>query len=672
MKKQLIILLITVFISRYNVYSQESVSVDKWKEYIEELAEESANENQLEALYTELSYLSEHPMDLNQVTAEELSRLSFLTDRQIEQLIAYRKKYGEMVSIYELKGVNGLDYQTIQLLLPFVYVGEKTVNKLPFTVKNLLKYGNNELQIRYDRCLQQKKGYGSYPDSVLTRYPNRKYLGEPFYTSLRYAYEFEDYLQAGLVAEKDAGEPFWTEKHKGYDYYSFHALIKEQGVLKTLVLGDYKVSFGQGLVISNDFSPSRSALVAQAERRNNGFRRHFSTNEQDYFRGTGLTLTWKDWDASFFYSYRKLDAAVENDTFPTIKTDGLHRLQRDWEKRHTVTMHTFGGNVRWAHPNYHLGITAVHYTFGGKTMYPQEQLYNRFAFRGEKNINMSVDYMWKNRWGKLYGETALSANKAIATLNALQLTPASYFSLLVLHRYYDRRYQAFFGNAFTQNSTVQNEHGIYLGCQWTPFGHWKLSWYADFYRFPWLKYQIDFPSTGKEYMFQLDYTPNQHFSSYLRYKGKEKDEGSRQHRFRCQTTYLLGDSWKLRTSADGIVSTNTEESNKGYMISQSAGWKPVQYPLQLDTYIAWFSTDNYATRISSYEKNILYAFYMPSFYGKGLRAAVSFRWDLKRWFTVSAKFAHTWYTNRDRIGTDTEEIEGHGKTDLNVLLRWKF
>lgn len=291
MKKQLIILLITVFISHYNVYSQESVSVDKWKEYIEELAEESANENQLETLYTELSYLSEHPMDLNQVTAEELSRLPFLTDRQIEQLIAYRKKYGEMVSIYELKGINGLDYQTIQLLLPFVYVGEKTVNKRPITVKNLLKYGNNELQIRYDRCLQQKKGYGSYPDSVLTRYPNRRYLGEPFYTSLRYAYEFEDYLQAGLVAEKDAGEPFWTGKHKGYDYYSFHALIKEQGVLKTLVLGDYKVSFGQGLVISNDFSPSRSALVAQAERRNNGFRRHFSTNEQDFFRGTGLTLT---------------------------------------------------------------------------------------------------------------------------------------------------------------------------------------------------------------------------------------------------------------------------------------------------------------------------------------------------------------------------------------------
>ena len=34
--------------------------------------------------------------------------------------------------------------------------------------------------------------------------------GEPFYHSLRYSYTFEDRLQAGFVAEKDAGEPFGT------------------------------------------------------------------------------------------------------------------------------------------------------------------------------------------------------------------------------------------------------------------------------------------------------------------------------------------------------------------------------------------------------------------------------------------------------------------------------
>ena len=661
-----------MFINSYLSYSQEIIHVDKWKEYIEDLSNESNNQEQLETLYAELSYLVEHPYDLNKVTSKELSKLPFLTDRQIEHLISYKEKYGNFISIYELKGIKDIDFQTIQLLLPFVYVGEKDVDKRPISVKNLLKYGNNELYIRYDQCFQQKDGYCSYPDSILNKYPNRKYLGEPFYTSVRYSYEYEDYLQAGFVAEKDAGESFLNKNHKGYDFYSFHLLIKDRKWLKTAVFGDYKVSFGQGLVISNDFSPSRSALVAQAERRNNGFRRHYSTNEQDFFRGVGCTFNWNKLDFNVFMSSRKMDASVNNDTFPSIKKDGLHRLQRDWEKRHNLRMNTFGGNLRWAHPNYHIGLTTVYYNWGGKIISPKEYPYNEFYFRGKSNFNISLDYMLKNKWGKIYGETAMSQNGAIATLNAIQLTPVSYISLLALHRYYDRRYQSFFGNAFSQNGLVQNEQGIYLGCQWVPFGHWKLSLYADFYRFPWLKYNVDYPSSGKEYMIQLDYTPTQHFSSYIRYKGKEKDVLGKQHRFRGQVTYLLTTPWKLRTSIDGVLLSMVDKNSFGYMISQSIGWKPTNIPFYTDFYMAWFSTDNYETRISSYERNILYAFTMPSFYGKGIRLALSFNWNIVKNLTFSAKLANSWYSDRDKIGTGTEEINGKSKTDLYAFLRWKF
>lgn len=672
MKNWFITPFISLFITCYSVYSQQTIPVDKWKEYVEDLADESLDEARLETLYADLSYLSEHPMDLNEVTRDQLSRLPFLSDRQIEQILRYRKRVERFVSLYELKGIEDMDFQTIQLVLPFVYVGEKSVDKIPFTVKNLLKYGSNELLFRYDQCFQQKKGYGSYPDSVLQKYPNRKYLGEPFYASIRYSYNFEDRLQMGFVGEKDAGEPFWSEMHKGFDYYSFHFLLKEHGVLKTLAIGDYKVSFGQGLVISNDFSPSRSALVSQAERRNNGFRRHYSTNEQDFFRGVATTLTWKDWDASLFYSYRKLDGAVDKDTFPTIKTDGLHRLSRDWEKRKKVGMQTLGGNVRFARSDVHIGLTALHYSFGGLTLYPQEKPYNRFAFRGKSNFNIGVDYMLKNRWGKLYGETAISGNGAMATLNALRLAPVSYLSLLILYRYYDRRYQAFFGNAFAQNSSVQNEQGVYLGFQWTPFGYWKISAYADFYRFPWLKYQVDYPSVGREYMAQLDYAWNASCSTYLRYKCKEKDEDGKQQRLRWQASYVLASAWHLRTSADGIFSDYGGDNQMGYSLSQSIGWKPSTIPFRFDTYVAWFSTDGYASRISSYEKNILYAFYMPSFYGKGFRFALSFHWDITRYLSLSAKLGHTYYKDRDKIGTDTEEIAGNQKTDLSALFRWKF
>lgn len=687
MKRLFIILCISLLIDCYCINAQITNSVDKWMEYVDELAAETEDEEKIQTLYADLSYLTEHPFELNNVTEEQLKRLPFLSDRQIESLLSYRKRYGKMATLYELKNVESLDLQTISLLLPFVYIDDIIVEKRAFSVNNLLKYGSNELQIRYDQCFQQKKGYCSYPDSILLQYPNRKYRGEPFYTSLRYSYAFDERLQFGLVAEKDAGEPFWNQYHKGYDYYSAHLFMKDVNKwLKTLAVGDYKISFGQGLVISNDFSPSRSALVTQAERRSNGFRRHFSTNESDYFRGSAATVMLKKLELSLFYSYRTPDAGVDSNVVSSIKTDGIHRLERDAEKKHTITMHTYGGNIRYATPSVCIGLTALSYSFGQFDIQPDPKPYNLYYFRGKKNMNASVDYLLKNRRVKLYGETAISGNGAFSTLNALQLTPASYISLLALHRYYDRRYQAYFANAFSQGSSIQNEQGLYLGIQIVPVAYWKLSAYADFFRFPWLKYGVDAPSSGKEYMAQIDYTYNKNFSAYVRYKYRQKEKNTTlpeevsafilpyyQQRIRIQAVYNIAASFLMRTSADGVLySEDKEKSSRGIMLAQSCGWRPASLPLQGDVYAAWFHTDDYSSRISSYEKNILYAFNMPSFYGKGIRLSTTLRWEVADKLSLSAKLAYTHYMDRNVIGTEQEEIEGSDKTDLYVLLRWKF
>lgn len=661
-----------MFIICYFSKAQTDFSVDKWKEYVESMSEDDEETERIENLYIELSYLADHPFDLNSVDIEQLCRLPFITYSQAEQIINYRKRVGAFVSIYELKAVSGMDYTTIELLYPFVSVKNKSVDKHKITVDNMVKYGDNDLIIRYDRCFQQKKGYGSYPDSLLKRYPNRKYLGEPFYTSLRYSYNYDDRLQFGLVGEKDAGEPFWKKTHKGFDYYSFNFLLKDKGILKTLAIGDYKVSFGQGLVVSNDFSLSRTALVTRAERMNYGFRRHYSTNEYDFFRGAAATVRTRAWNFSFFYSYKKMDGAVENDTFPSFKTDGLHRLKRDWDKRRKIGVNTVGGNVRFVKSHFNIGMTAVGYSFGDAVFFPQDKPYNHFVFRGKSNYNAGVDYMLKNKFGKIYGETAISANGAIATQNAVFISPVSYFNMILLYRYYDKSYQSLYGNAFSQNSTVQNEQGFYYGLQWSPFAYWKISAYADFFSFPWLKYQSDCLQKGKEYMVQMDYVPNNKFSSYLRYKEKKRDGVGVQRRLRIQALYVFFDSFFFRSSADGILYDKEGKTNMGYMLSQSISWKNKKSPIQMDLYGAWFSTDGYDVRISSYEKNILYAFNIPSFYGKGVRIAAVIGGNIHNSIKISAKVGHTLYNDRNIIGSGTEQIEGSNKTDLYLQVRFKF
>lgn len=672
MKRRCIIWWITLFINSYLIKAQEITPVDKWMEYIEDLAVETENTEQIETLYNELSYLSEHPFNLNTATEKQLRKLPFLSDQQIKGLLIYRRKYGDMVSIYELKGIKEMNKQTIDFLLPFIYVSPGKEEMKRLNIRNIIKYGKNELALRYDQCLETKKGYQQVSDSLLTDSPNKKYVGERFYHSLRYSFIFEENIKMGMVAEKDAGEPFFKTSHKGYDYYSAHFLLQDVGLLKSLAIGDYKASFGQGLVLSYDFTPGRSALITQVERRNNGFRRHYSTNENDFFRGLATTLSIKKVDFSLFYSRRKLDGIVEENEIRSFKTDGLHRIIKDYEKAKTIKMQTLGGNIRYASSNVCIGLTTVYYSFGNKTVRPLSKPYNLFYFRGNENINLGVDYLFK--WNKLkfFGETALSKNKAVATLNALQLTPMSYLSFLILFRSYSRKYHSYFGNAFAQNTMVQNEQGLYTSLEFTPFSQWKLALYGDIFRFPWLKYGVDFPSAGKEYMVQAEYSGNKNFTTSFRYKYKNKETNDQQ-RMRVQFAWNGSTSFNLKTSVESVIyKKNKDNRSIGWMISQNMGYKCSSFPVQLDGYIAYFNTNDYWSRMSSYEKNILYAFSMPSCYGKGIRLAASFKLELVKNLSLSAKFACTDYFDREVISSGLEEIQGHVKTDIYTLVRWKF
>lgn len=657
--KKLISLLITLFINCYFINAQENISVDKWIDYLNEMSEEIDAEK-MESLYNDLSYLSEHPFDINKVDSIQLKRLPFLSDLQISNLLAFRRRYGKFFSLYELKNVDELDFDVCQLLLPFVQVVDNGVEKRPISVNNMLIRGLNEVHISYNQCLQQKKGF-----------KDGKYLGEPFYHALRYNYHFDERIQAGLIGEKDTGEPFASSIHKGYDFYSAHLFLK--GVnkwLKSLALGDYRISFGEGLVVSNDFTLGRSSLVTAAEKRSYGFRRHFSTNENDFFRGGAVTFSLGKIELSGFYSSRKLDASTDSFFIRSFKSDGLHRTENERSKMRNVPMQTYGGNLRFASPSVCVGMTALHYSFGSYQVEPQPKPYNLFYFRSSENSNFSVDYMLKNGKVKFYGETAISSNRALATLNALRLTPTSYISFLILSRSYSRRYQAFFGNAFSQNSSVQNEQGLYLGIKLTPISYWLVSAYADLFRFSWMKYGVDAPSEGKEYMIQAERRLGDASSFYLRYKFRDVEK-SPNHRMRFQL--LLGASpfVTLKTSADAVFCSKNAAESKGWAIAQSIGWKPSR-TFRTDFYATLFHTDDYSSRIYSYEKNILYVYNRPSFFGKGFRFSMAFDWNITRRLMISARAAATHYSDRKTIGSGEETIEGNDKTDFYSLLRWRF
>lgn len=433
----------------------------------------------------ELQELAEHPLNLNTATREQLEQLPFLSDQLIENILYYLYKYGAMLSINELWGVEGMDWRTRRYLQDFVYVGEVPADRKP-DWRKIWTRNKQELLTRVGRSLNQKAGYAGYSAETLDKYPNRKYLGDAFYHNIRYRFSFANRLFFSFSAEKDAGEPFFRgANRKGYDSYAASFLLQDIGQLKTLVLGNYRANFGYGLVLNTGASMGLGTSVASFGRMGSGLTRFTSTAETGYLRGIGGTWQWnKRWNVSAFYSFRNLDALVDNSEIRSFKTDGMHRLQKDLEKKNTVSNHLVGSHLLYNGKYLEAGLTAV-YNYYDKLLNPVEKLYNRFEPRGRQFLNVGLHYKWflSHRW-MWAGETAIDRQGAIATLNTIRYSPTVHTTWILINRYYDKRYHSLLSNAWGENSKTSNEAGICIGLETKILQSVNLSAYGDFFIFP--------------------------------------------------------------------------------------------------------------------------------------------------------------------------------------------
>ena len=666
-------------------FFQLPAQTQDWRTYIEELAENEGDENSIENMYEELLLLEANPMNLNSVTREQLDRFPLISPEETESIDEFLQKNRPVYSVYELRNVPNLEFSTIELILPFFYVGESEAKKQP-SVSEMLKNGRNEAQLRFDKTLTKRAGYGEFSDSILQKYPNRKYRGEDFYTSLRYSFAYRDKIQFGVTAEKDAGEPFLKKDYKkGYDHYGIHFILRDVGKLKTLVLGDYRLSFGQGLILNNDFIASKSWGTDNLIRKTQQPKRHFSTAEYGYFRGASAVAQFGNFSVTSFYSNKKIDANLSsNGHITSFKTDGYHRTPLEREKKRNVREQVMGGNVNFKKERLQIGISGIYHSYS--RMYnPTFQNYNMYYLRDSVNANASIDYSYRLPQIMIAGETAIAKNGAVATLNAVHYYPSSTLSFTALYRFYPISYNAMYAKAFSETSGVRNENGLYLGSTFRPFRKISVSSYIDLVRFPWLRYGVDTPSHTIDYYFLSTYSISRSSYVELRYKFKQKeknmaypDEKSRSilpydtHKLRVRYSNTLKSGWNFRTSADmAYYKEKHFEKKTGYMISQNVGYRG-KSKWNGDFYSGYFNADVYDVRQYSYERNILNTFYMPSFYGRGLRLAVSLKYQFTPNLSFSVKSGHTRYFNRDTIGSGTELIDGNSRSDVYTYLRWRF
>ncbi len=655
-----------LFCLPFSLHAQQDDPALFLSEQLEELMPEEGYgwENELE----ELSMRMQEPINLNTATKGQLEQLPFLTDRQVEELIAYITLKGEMQTLYELQLVKEMNRQTIELLLPFVCV-KPVERKQGFpSLKQLAKYGKHEAQVRLDIPFYTREGY------------KESYLGPPLYHSLRYKFHYGDHLQAGITAEKDAGEPMFARHNaKGYDYYSPYLLIRDMGRLKALALGNYRLNFGQGLVLNSGFLMGKTFSLTGKNFRPTGIRKHSSTDESNYFRGIAATVeVIPSLQLSAFYSHRTLDGVIKEGEITSIYKTGLHRSQAEADKRNRLTQQLAGGNITFRKGALQVGATGI-YHFFDRTYHPRLNGYAKYNLRGKEFYNIGIDYRLALGRFLLAGEAA-KGTKGHALLNQLSYRLSSNYQLLLVHRLYAHDYWAYFANSFGEGGTPQNENGWYLAAEATPIRHWRFFASIDLFSSPWWKYRISKPSQGVDIRLQATYTPREELTMYLnyRYKQKERDiSGSDpketlptyHHRTRFRLQYTPG-AWMLRTTLDHTAFSQTSVSH-GFQLTQSAAYT-FPFRLRATAQASYFHAADYDSRLYINEPALMNTFYSPSYYGRGFRLTAHLRYDLSDRLMLLVKLGHTHYRNRNEISSGDDLIKSNRKTDLQMQVRVKF
>lgn len=651
-----------------------------WEDFVERLSD--GEDGSEEALLDRLYEIHCSPINLATATSGQLAELPFLSESQIDDILLYRDRYGTLAGKGELLGIKSLDAATRKALCLFCYFGEDDSKKRKS--KTVKMRGASEAVWRTDIPLYTKDGYKDYSDDVLEKTPNKVYAGDKFRHTARYRFKSR-HLSIGATAEQDAGE-------RGVDYASAYALIRDAGVLKTLALGDFRASFGYGLVVNSSFKMGKTMSLSSVDKMNKGFTQHSSTSETNFYRGVAGTVKLGDYTLSAFASYKPEDGTFLSDSsgLSALKTDGLHRTKTERDKKGNYTNTTFGANVRadfgrlsltatWALTRYSVPLLPKYDT--------ESTLYKKYNPRGQTFEAYGIAYSYYAKNLKLGGEVATSRSGGWATVNSLHTEIGASNTLTAIYRYYSARYASVNGSSFGENSTVRNECGLYVGWHSALGKRLKLDAYVDGMYFPWMKYQVSGSSYGVDGMLQLCYSPNKKNSITLRYKVKSKQrdcvtnekEDIEQLRFRTsnslrlQYSYAPSKRFSTKTSLYGQTRQQSSgDTDSGFAIAENLRLSSRGGTRFAELAVAYFNTDGYNSRISLYEPTLHYSYGFTSLYYHGIRAALLVNVPLTKDLMLSTKVGHTKYFNRSEIGSSRERIAASHKEDIYVQLRWKF
>lgn len=651
-------------------------------------------ESEYEELVTVLQRLQSEPLNLNTVPFDSLKLLFFLSDNQIDCVLDFRKRHGGFKHLNELLLAGAFTTTDIEYLKPFVVLGETHAVERKETVKKAIK---QELITKGKLTFPLQEGYKKYElsdfksEAAYRKKQNSRFRGGPVGVLVKYKMQMNKRLQAGFTLENDPGEAYFTRYQRtGFDFLSAHLNVETERLIRRLVVGDYKMQWGQGLVMWNGFGSGKSSLVLGNEKSAKGALPYTSTDENAFLRGVALGLRLRqELTADLFFSYKKTDGNIHalTDTLSeedlltsSLYASGYHRNQNECEKKYRLKELTTGMALRWNTARFNLGIHAVYYDFTPPLEVGDEP-YKQHNDNGRNRLLAAVDYKTGFQHIYFFGETAVDEKGNLATVNGLRFSGGRSVALSVLYRRYDKRYTSYYASGFGEYSNTSNEEGFYMGVTANPVKNLKISGYYDYFRFFGSRYNAFLPGSGSEVLLDVSYS-HKKTEYILRFKGEYKPEDYKQetiqsvqrkkNQFWIQFRFQPLRYWEFRSCMDVVFYRKAESKENGFLVYQDVIRTAKKDVFKMQLRLAYFRTDSYASRMYAYENNVLYGYSFPAYYDKGFRTYLNLKVKLKSYLTLYWKGGFTCYPDRESMGSYLSEISGNKVADVVLQLRAVF
>lgn len=591
-----------------------------------------SDEADLSSLLEELAGLKESPVDINSGDEKEISRLFFLTEFQVLVLADHVRKNGNVMTIYEIALLPAFDRSTVMLMAPYISLKPSDEN-------SGRSYGRTQITL-----------------TASTRFGAAYDENEGIRSLLKLKHEHGRF-GFGLTAENDPGEKFTFERNPGCDFLSGYLEMNGRGIIKSIIIGDYKLRVGEGLAFnSGQWMGSWLSAPSFISGRSSASP-YTSTEENNFLRGISLVLGNMKYGAVVFSSLNRIDARpiLNEDSIATgisnLVAGGLHTTEYQISARNSLTETVAGLHLIAGSDKVRGGLTAASTFFSLPFIPDRTRPENLHDFEGDRLLNFAADFRAGTGPLLLFAEAGLSMPGSWATIAGIRAKPSSRVTFNLMARCFSPDYHAFHYGAYKAGSGSGNETGFAASVHLEVARHLFITAGSDQYRIPAPRYRSAASSYGSRIEIKGEYLPRDDLSLRFSYtsSSREYDISSEtgmassmthtRHQAGFVIDYEPAPGFRLTTRISGSFISPSQE--KGYLLCQDMTHSFRKIPVRIWFRYALCSTGGWDSRLYAWENDLLSSFSVPALYSEMTRSFIMVSWKPAGNFEARLKYSYT-------------------------------